>query len=415
MIAVASAIRNGFSDLRKALHFGVWGAAGGLSGAFVDEVVGLGGRREELAEFGELVTKVGFWFAVIGALIAVSILLGQEKYAGRSLALAVRGPAIRRLALGTLFSGVSGFLAGAVAQGLYTAVGPTEVLRVICWGVAGGSLGLALSFRIPNLTRSRGLAGGLAGGVLGGIVFIGSSAAGSQTFGRLIGVSAIGFSIGLMIMLADAMFRKAWLEVRYGPREARTLTLGGEPVRIGSDASNCEVYVHDVPAIACTYRFENGQIFCDDRINRQNGPVAFGIATRIGNVTVTPRLANEQDTERAQGNSASRGRPAQVYSTNSILSLSDGRQFVLAEGARITAKDVRGLESIGGDGSVAEVSCHPTDPGVFGLKNLSQRAWHATLVSGREVQVEPGRSIRIEVGARIDFGAAQGVVNKPGG
>jgi hypothetical protein len=67
MIAVASAFRNGFADLRKAVHFGVWGAAGGLGGAFVDEVVGLGGRREELAEFGELVTKVGLWFAVIGA------------------------------------------------------------------------------------------------------------------------------------------------------------------------------------------------------------------------------------------------------------------------------------------------------------------------------------------------------------
>ncbi len=415
MIAVASAFRNGFADLRKAVHFGVWGAAGGLGGAFVDEVVGLGGRREELAEFDELVTKVGLWFAVIGALIAVSILLGQEKYAGRSLALALRGPAARRLAFGAAFGGVSGFLAGAVAQGLYTAVGPTEVLRIICWGVAGGSLGLALSFRIRNLTRSRGLAGGLAGGVLGGIVFIGMSAAGSQTFGRLIGVSAIGFAIGLMIMLADAMFRKAWLEVRYGPREARTLTLGAEPIRIGSDEGNCEVYVRNVPAVACAYRFENGQIFCDDRVNRRNGPVVFGVATRIGNVTVTPRLANEQDTEQVLGNSASRGRSGQPYSTNSFLSLSDGRQFVLAEGAQLTTRDVRGLELIGGDGSVAEVSCHPTDPSVFGLKNLSQRAWHATLVSGRQVQVEPGRSIRIEVGARIDFGAAQGIVNKPTG
>ena len=37
MIAVASAFRNGFADLRKAVHFGVWGAAGGLGGAFVDE------------------------------------------------------------------------------------------------------------------------------------------------------------------------------------------------------------------------------------------------------------------------------------------------------------------------------------------------------------------------------------------
>lgn len=413
MIAVASAFRNGFTDLWKAVHFGAWGAAGGLGGTLVDEVVGLGGPTRELAEFDELVTKVGLWFAIIGALIAVAILLGQEKYSGRSLALTMSGPATRRLALGAVFGGVSGFLAGAVAQGLYTVVGPTEVLRVICWGVAGGSLGLALSFRIPNLTRSRGLAGGLAGGILGGIVFIGVSAAGSQTFGRLIGVSTIGFAIGLMIMLADAMFRKAWLEVRYSPREVRTLTLGAEPVRIGSDARNCEVYVRNVPAIACVYRFEKGQIFCDDQINLRNGPVVFGAATSIGNVTVTPRLANERGMEEASDNSTSHARYGQAYNTNNILSLSDGRQFVLAEGVRLTTKDVRGLEPIGVNSSVAEVSCHPTDPSVFGLKNLSQRAWHATIVSGRQVQIEPGRSIRIEVGTRIDFGATQGIVNKP--
>jgi hypothetical protein len=245
-------------------------------------------------------------------------------------------------------------------------------------------------------------------------VFIGISAAGNQTFGRLIGVSAIGFAIGLMIMLADAMFRKAWLEVRYGPREVRTLTLGTEPVRIGSDASNSDVYVPNVPVIACEYRFENGQVFCDDRINHRNGPVAFGVVTNIGNVTVTPWAAHEQDADRARGDSTPLQR-RQVYATNSILSLSDGRQFVLAEGARLLTKDIRGLEPIGRDGFVAQVSCHPTDPNVFGLKNLSQRTWRATLVSGMEVDIEPGRSIRIDVGAHIDFGAARGMIDKPKG
>ena len=112
-------------------------------------------------------------------------------------------------------------------------------------------------------------------------------------YGRLVGIPIIGFAIGLMIMLADALFRKAWIEIRYGPRETRTLTLGPEPVRIGSDAAHCQVYVKDVPAMACAYRFEQGRVVCDDRINKRNGPVPFGAAMAIGNITVTPFLERE--------------------------------------------------------------------------------------------------------------------------
>jgi hypothetical protein len=393
------------ADFRKALIFGAWGAAGGAAGAFVDEALGLGGRKEEWAQFDERLIKVGIWFAVIGALIALAILLGQEKYGGRPLSLAVRGPIARRLAFGIGFGGLSGFVAGAVAQGLYSGIGPTEVLRVICWGVAGGSLGFALSFRIPNLARRRGFGGGFAGGIVGGLVFIGISSVGSQVVGRLLGIAAIGFAIGLMIVFADALFRKAWVEVRYGPQEARTLTLGPEPVRIGSDP-HCEVYVANLPPVARAYRFENGQIFCDDRLNHRNGRVASGVATAIGNVTVIPWAVGERAQQEAPGNSIF----MVPEPTKSILELVDGRQFVLAKGARLSTKDIRGLEATGDGGSVAEVSAHPNEPGVFGLKNLSQKVWRATLASGRQVQIDPGRSIRLEAGVRIDFGAAEGTI-----
>jgi len=218
-----SALRRGLADFRKALNFGSWGAAGGAMGALVGEALGLGGRTEEWAQFGELLIKVGLWFAIIGALIAIAILFGHEKYRGRPFSVAALAPTARHLSFGAAFGALNGFVAGVAAQALYTGTGPTEVLRVICWGIAGGLLGFALSFRIPNLSRTRGFAGGLAGGIVGGIVFIGITAIGSQSFGRLLGVAAIGFAIGLMIIFADALFREAWLEVRYGPREARTL------------------------------------------------------------------------------------------------------------------------------------------------------------------------------------------------
>ena len=408
-MVLTSVLGRGIADFRKALNFGAWGAGGGAAGAFVDEVLGLGGRKEEWAEFGELVIKVGIWFAVIGALIAIGILLAQEKHAGRPVLLAVRGPIARRLALGSVFGGISGFAAGAVAQGLYTGIGPTEVLRVICWGVAGGSLGFALSYRIPNLARSRGLSGGFAGGIVGGLVFIVISSVGSQAFGRLLGIAAIGFAIGLMIVFADALFRKAWLEVRYSPQEARTLTLGPEPLRIGSDV-HCEIYVPGMPAIACVYRFENGQLLCDDRLNHRNGRVASGVVNAIGHLTVTPWAEGEQGRQGVSTNSIFGGPERHASNIESILELADGRQFALASGSRLSPKEIRGLEPAGGDNSVAEISSHPSQPGVFGLKNLSQRAWHATLVSGRQVQIDPGRSIRLDAGVRIDFGAAEGTI-----
>jgi hypothetical protein len=316
---------------------------------------------------------------------------------------------VRRLLLGTGFGALAGFAAGAIAQGLYSEIGPTEVLRVICWGIAGGLLGFSLSFRIPNLTRRRGFGGGFAGGFLGGIVFIGIGAVGSPGFGRLLGIAAIGFAIGLMIVFADAVFREAWLEVRYGPHEARTVTLGPEPVQVGSDVSS-EVYLPNVAGVACIYRFVGGQILCDDRLNRRSGPVASGLATVIGHVTVTPWAAEARDPQPMLEMSVFQRPYQESHTRDRVLDLSDGSQLVLTQGARLSIKDIRGLEPASKDSLVADVSPHPTDPSVFGLKNLSRQTWRATLVSGRQVQIDPGRSIRVEPGVRIHFGAADGTI-----
>jgi hypothetical protein len=406
---LTSAGGRGIADLHKALSFGAWGAGGGAAGAFIAEALGIGGRKQEWAGFSELVIEVGIWFAIIGALIALGILLGQEKYGGRPLPLAVRGSIARRLVVGTAFGGLSGFVAGAIAQALYTGIGATEALRVICWGVAGGSLGFALSFRIPNLTRSRGLTGGFAGGIVGGLVFIAINLVGSQVFARLLGIAAIGFAIGLMIVVADALFRKAWLEVRYGPNEARTLTLGTEPVRIGSDV-HCEVYVANVPAIAYAYRFENGQLLCEDPLNHRNDRVVSGVPNIIGRITVIPWAVGEQGRQEVIENSSFTGPQRHENNFKGVLELADGRQFSLGSGERLSTTQIRGLEPAGDDGSVAEISPHPSEPGVLGLKNLSQKAWRATLASGRQVQIDPGRSIRLDAGVRIDFGAAEGTI-----
>jgi DNA-binding helix-hairpin-helix protein with protein kinase domain len=59
---------------------------------------------------------------------------------------------------------------------------------------------------------------------------------------------------------------------------------------------------------------------------------------------------------------------------------------------------------------VAEVTRHPRDPGIWGLKNLSDGKWVCTTGNGANREVERGRSVALASGTKIDFGTAQGEI-----
>ncbi|HLM57605.1 MAG TPA: hypothetical protein VK422_15975 [Pyrinomonadaceae bacterium] len=59
---------------------------------------------------------------------------------------------------------------------------------------------------------------------------------------------------------------------------------------------------------------------------------------------------------------------------------------------------------------VAEVAAHPSQPGVWGLKNLSEDKWVITTPDGAVKDVGPGRSVTLAVGTRIHFGKAEGEI-----
>jgi eukaryotic-like serine/threonine-protein kinase len=59
---------------------------------------------------------------------------------------------------------------------------------------------------------------------------------------------------------------------------------------------------------------------------------------------------------------------------------------------------------------VGEVAAHPTRPGVWGLKNLSDTKWVSTTSEGAVRDVEPGKSVTIAAGTRIQFGRAEGEI-----
>lgn len=54
--------------------------------------------------------------------------------------------------------------------------------------------------------------------------------------------------------------------------------------------------------------------------------------------------------------------------------------------------------------TAAEVTRHPADPNIWGLRNLTDRPWRARETGGTEHTVDPGRAIAIVDGLALDFG-----------
>jgi hypothetical protein len=86
-----------------------------------------------------------------------------------------------------------------------------------------------------------------------------------------------------------------------------------------------------------------------------------------------------------------------------------GRDVVtLSPGGRIGVRHInpdRALDFVS-DGAVIEA--HPDRPNVWGLRNLTNTPWRATLPDAGAVTVEPGRAVRIMHGAVVDFGRRTG-------
>jgi len=382
------------AEARKTVQFGVFGGIGGAFGSCISELV-----RPALGRtaFMLSVVHVGIWFGIIGACLAVALLAGHSYYLKRGVQL---GAAAKH---GALFGLLAGAVAGAIAQGVYRGIGPTEVLRVMCWGMAGGLLGYGLSFHLPNLGRQRGLLGGLIGGLLGGGLFLVCTVGlSNEVAGRLVGVTTIGVCIGLMIALIEAALREAWLDISYGPRETRTISLGPVPVSLGSDPA-CTIYAPSAPPVAARYTLEAGQILYEDVVAGRRASVSPGERHQIGSLTVTVCGGTSAATPVAP---AAGRRPAQALT----LQLASGQTLPLQEGTRLQVKDLPGLEAPAGDGVGAEVVRHPHEPMAMGLKNLSHRPWGATGAQGVRRSVEPGRSVRLEVGTRINFGTVEGEI-----
>jgi hypothetical protein len=131
--------------------------------------------------------------------------------------------------------------------------------RSAAWACIGAATGVGMNLVRSTRTQLRNsVIGGALGGALGGVFFDpidrwGSSSmfAGSD-MSRLVGLIAVGASIGLFVALIERLGREAWLRVRTGPLAGKSFILYKTPTVLGS-APQSDVYLYKDAEIAAAH------------------------------------------------------------------------------------------------------------------------------------------------------------------
>src|SRR5207249_8576000 len=137
---------------------------------------------------------------------------------------------------------------------------------------------------IPNLSGLRAAVAGGLGALVGVGGFLALTHFAGEIAGRVAGATILGFAIGCMVAIAEVAFREVWLEIRYGPKEVRTVSLGREPISLGSDQSACTVYAANAAPVAYRYWLKDNAIFCEDVPAKRTSNVVPGDSKQVGNL-----------------------------------------------------------------------------------------------------------------------------------
>ncbi len=406
-------MKRNLSAIKKALQFGISGAVGGFVGNLITEP--FMHRLNNSQSAFDSVFSTARWFGLVGAGIATAIMFGYYYY--------IKGkPQIKQaLKNGGLFGLIAGAISGAIAEVVFSGIGDgeNELLRVFCWGIAGCLLGLGLSKRIPNLGMLRGAGGGGVGGLLGGCLFILFAYTLSGAAGRLAGCGAMasrpasyGFWIGIMLVVAETLFNKAWLVISDDAGTNRTLTIGAEPVTFGSDDNLSIICIPNISPLAMRFQLEAGQIVCE---NFDNGAVTYlrsGDQKRIGNCTITVGNSDlPAQSETKVPPTFISAKPAINSFGSSQFSLKLGSRIIpLNEGTQLLTSDIPSLKATASKGVVAAINSHSKHELSLGLTNLGDRAWWATDIQGEMKMIEPESTLTLAVGTKIEFGEIEGEI-----
>jgi hypothetical protein len=122
--------------------------------------------------------------------------------------------------------------------------------RSAAWACIGAATGLGMNLVRSTRTQLRNsVIGGALGGALGGLFFdpidrfFTISLFNGAATSRLVGLLAVGLSIGVFVALVERLGRDAWLRVRTGPLAGKSFILYKTPTIVGSSPQS-DVYLY---------------------------------------------------------------------------------------------------------------------------------------------------------------------------
>jgi hypothetical protein len=284
-LTVRGGIKNAAPEIymrsNKQLLFAMCGLCGGALGALAGDVFPLFQSRGS-----SVILSTAAWAAWCGGGIAIGLFTANTLYSRRTVTVA--------LIFRAMLSGVvTGAIAGAVAQFVFSLEAkPTlfsnVVIRSLCWGLMGSALGAQLSRVIPNMGLLRSGVAGFAGGTLGGFGFLLLASTLTETLGRMFGLGVLGAALGLALIVMEVLSREAEIEVRWGPKETTSFSLGPKPIYIGGGDDH--IRVEGLPEHAASVVYDDGRIqYADLRTSRKT-ELRNGSKVKVGNLEVLVRV-----------------------------------------------------------------------------------------------------------------------------
>lgn len=203
--------------------------------------------------------RAGVMGMFLGMLVALALSLVDSVWI-----LGARQPVqiVGRVAVSVAVGSLGGFLGGFVGQSLLSAT-DSQIFFVAGWVLTGLLVGVSIgTFEIlaalctgkpsagPRRKLVKTLLGGTIGGVLGGLLALLLRSAASIVFGSrdeelllsptVMGFIAVGLCIGLLVGLAQVLFKEAWIKVEAGFRAGREMLLSKDTTTIGR-AESCDI------------------------------------------------------------------------------------------------------------------------------------------------------------------------------
>ncbi len=161
--------------------------------------------------------------------------------------------------------------------------------RSAAWACIMTAMGLGMNLiRSTRLQLRNSVFGGMLGGALGGMVFDPidrfiqpETVFAESGLSRLVGLLAVGLSVGIFMALVERMGREAWIRVLTGPLAGKSFILYRSPTTIGS-SPQADIYLFKDPEIDPSHLaiHKVGTSFEAEDLGSRHGTVVGGEALR---------------------------------------------------------------------------------------------------------------------------------------